>query len=334
MRIIFNLMQCGLGNQGGSKTIVESANELHKLGHEVTIIDTGKNHHTWTPLNVPHKKIRSYNNIPDADIVIATGFNTAKSTVRIPKRCGIKVHWIRGFELWNMTKRQIIKDVLEVPINKMVNGKGLQTKLKQLGFESKIIRPGYNIDAFSELKIRNKTNEITILGGLYNSGKKRSTKRVKWIIDAVEQLRKKYRIELWMMGTEPKPFGKIIDKYFHQPDLKAKNTFYNYINLWLAPTCLEGLHIPPAEAMLTGCPVLCTNAPLGGMQDYMIGGETGIVTENNFDSFYNGIEHLLKNQNEMFAYGGVARRSVLKLGTREDNMKKMVEHFESLINKK
>jgi len=332
MRITFNLMNCSLGNNGGSMTIIKSANTLKKLGHKVTIIDTGRNQHTWTPLIADHKIIRSFNNVPDADIVIATGFGTVRSTVRLPERCGLKTHWIRGFELWNMNEKQIINSVLKAPTEKIVNSNCLQRKLEDLNFLSEIIRPGYDLADFTQLKIRNKTNDVTILGGLYNEGGKRQTKRVKWIIDAVTKLRRKYRIQLWMMGNESQPHHiEVIDKYFQRPDKKTKNTFYNHINLWLAPTSLEGLHIPPSEAMLTGCPVVCTNAPMSGMQDYVVGGENGLIAENNYESFYNTIEYLLKNRNEMFNYGSVARQRVFKLGNREENMGKMVKHFEKLI---
>ena len=330
MKILFNLMSCGLGNNGGSSTIVKSANTLKKLGHEVTVIDTGRNQHTWTPLNVEHKIIKSFNKVPDADVVIATGYGTVRSTVRLPKRCGIKVHWIRGWETWNKSEKQIVNSILGAPTIKIVNSKCLKLKLESLGYNSEIIRPGYDLGDFTQLKIRNKTNDVVFLGGQYNEGSKRKSKRVNWIIDAVKILRRKYRIQLWMMGTERKPNIDVIDKYFQKPDKVTKNTFYNHVNIWLAPTELEGLHMPPAEAMLTGCPVVCTNAPMSGMQDYVVGGENGLIAENDFNSFVETIEKFLKNKDMMFNYGSVARERVFKLGNRENNMKKMVEYFELL----
>ncbi len=330
MKIIFNVMNSGLGLNGGSSTVVKSANTLKKLGHKVTVIDTGRNQHTWTPLLTEHKKIKSFNHVPNADVVIATGFGTVRSTVRLPKRCGIKIHWIRGFETWTMSEKQIIKNVLNTPTIKIVNSQCLQTKLDSLGFGSEIIRPGYDLGEFTQLKIRNKTNDVTILGGLYNEGSKRKTKRVEWIIEAVKILRRKYRIQLWMMGNERKPNIEVIDKYFQQPDMPTKNIFYNHINIWLSPTKLEGLHMPPAEAMLTGCPVVCTNSPLSGMQDFVVGGENGLISEDNFESFVSTIEQFLKNRDMMFNYGSIARERPFKLGNRENNMKKMVEYFELL----
>jgi len=334
MKIIFNLMNCGLGPNGGSSTIVKSANMLQKLGNEVTIIDTGKNQHTWTKLEVPHIITKSFNNVPDADVVIATGYDTVRSTVRLPRRCGAKVHWIRGYETWNMKEIDILNQIFKAPTHKIVNGIGLQKLIKvRAGIDVPIIYPGYDLDDFTQIKIRNKIGDLLILGGLYNQGTKRRDKRTKWIFDAVEILRNKYRIQLWMFGDDPMPNNPLIDKYFQKPDMQTKNTFYNHINLWLAPTENEGLTMPPAEAMLTGCPVVATNAPLCGMHDYMIDKGTGLVSNNRFESFLEKIEILLKNKDQLFTYGSDCRSTIFKIGSRHNNMKKMVEYLETIKDK-
>ena len=114
MKIIFNAMNCGLGNQGGSLTIIRSVNTLVELGHEVFIIDTGKNQHTWTPLKAKHIIVKDLSVIPNADVVIATGFKTVPSTLSLPTRCGIKAHYLRGWELWQMSEDQIVNKILKV----------------------------------------------------------------------------------------------------------------------------------------------------------------------------------------------------------------------------
>lgn len=333
MKIIFNLMNCSLGNNGGSATIIKSANTLQALGNEVYIVDDSPNQHTWNELKVPHIITKSFNNIPDANAVIATGYSTVRTTIRFPERCGQKFHWIRGYETWNMKEIDIVNQIFKAPTHKIVNGIGLQKLMKSRGFDSVILYPGYDLENFTQIKIRNKIGDLLILGGLYSEGTKRKDKRTKWIFDAVEQLRNKFRIQLWMIGDHPKPNNYLIDKYFQRPDDQTKNTFYNHINLWLAPTSNEGLHIPPAEAMLTGCPVVCTNAPLCGMQDYMVDGETGLVSENRFESFVKKIEILLKDKDRLFTYGSNCRQRIFKIGSREENMKKLVKHLQTVIDK-
>ena len=51
MKILFNAISSGLGNNGGSNTCILSANTLTDLGHDVTILDSGKNKNDWWKKN-------------------------------------------------------------------------------------------------------------------------------------------------------------------------------------------------------------------------------------------------------------------------------------------
>ena len=79
MKIVFNVVNCGLGNNGGSHTIVQSANTLQHLGHDVTILDSGKNKYNWSKLNVKHL-IGKIEDVKDSDVIIGTGVKTFEST--------------------------------------------------------------------------------------------------------------------------------------------------------------------------------------------------------------------------------------------------------------
>ncbi len=327
MRICFNLMCCGLGNQGGSLTVVRSANALVELGHDVTIVDTGRNQHTWTPLKAKHVICRDPGRLPEVDVVIATGFKTVSSTLKIPAK--LKVHWLRAWELWQMNEAQIVKKVLGAPTAKFVNSIGLQRKLADYRVESSIIRPGNDLEDFYPLNIRNKTE--TILGGLYHT--KHRTKRADWAlaIAAIIKIKNK-NVKLWMFGTDSNPSNPIIDRYFQKPDIKTKNKFYNRVNVWISPSNLEGLHIVPQEVMLTECPVVTTNAPLAGTADYIIDKETGLVAKNDLTDFIGKVGTLVQDQKLQSELGKRGRQKIIGLGDRQTNMKKMVKLFEGLLN--
>ena len=324
MRITFDLRRVGLGDNGGSSTIINSANTLADLGNEVFVIDSGKNQHTWTPLKVKHIIINKIEKIPDADFIIATGYKSVGPTVNAPSRCGIKLHWMRGWETWQMSEKNIIEQILRAPTIKVVNGIGLHGKLEQHRCQSHIIRPGYDIDNFKPLGIRQKNKKI-ILGGLYNEGRGKQLKRTSWIYEAAFRIKRIMGVEFWLFGTHPQPKGFLIDRYIQKPSLKEKNDFYNHINIWLAPTALEGLHMPPAEAMLTGCPVIATNTEMNGMWDYLSDMKTGLVCEDKQDSFIKAIEKLINMKDLQIELGNNAREKILKLGSRKENMTKFVD---------
>ena len=332
MRIIFDLRKVGLGNNGGSSTIVNSANILNEIGHDVCVISSGGNYHTWTKLKVPHLRPKTVHQIPDADFIIATGYKSVAQTVSAPKRCGVRLHWIRGWETWQMPEHEIVKKILGAPTIKLVNGIGLQKKLESYKCFSHIVRPGYDIDKLYPLNIREK-NEHVILGGLYNSNRSNQVKRTGWVWETAFKLKSIRRnLKLWLFGDDKRPKGFLFDNYIRRPSMDEKNKFYNHINIWLAPTGLEGLHMPPAEAMLTGCPVIGTNSKMNGMQEYLIHNKTGLISKDNLNSFISTVKDLMDDRDLQIELGKNARAEVLSIGSRHENMARFTELLKRLKN--
>ena len=324
MKIIFNLMNVGLGPNGGSLTIIESANVLQDLGHNVTIIDTGKNLNSWVPLKAKHMIIKHIKDIPNADAIIATGFRSWQPTIDLPNRCGRKFVYVRGWETWNATERELFKILSNPKLKVIVNSACLVNKLSEEGIIPWIVRPGNDFNKFKYLNIRNP--ETIILGGLFNSGSKRSPKRTEWIFKTFEEIKKHYAggISLYMFGCEGRPSNKEIF-YVKNPSDEDKNHLYNMIDIWLAPSELEGLHIPPQEAMLVECCVVGTNALMSGTQDYLIDGQTGVVSNNTIDDFINKTIGLIHNVDLRKQYGHEGKLKIRSLGDRITNMNNMVK---------
>jgi len=326
MRIVFNLVKCGLGNNGGSLTVVRSANALVDLGHEVFIIDSMKNQHTWTPLKAKHIIPKRNGILPRSDVVIATGYETVPSSLMYP--ASLRVHWLRAWETWKMSEPEIVGRVLQVPLIKIVNSSGLQKKLEKYNVKSFIIRPGNDLDECFPMNIR--SHSEIVIGGLYH--RKHRTKRDFWVVQTSSYLKKKYRnVKLYMLGIYHNPHYNEIDRYFREPEESKKNIFYNKVSIWLSPSTNEGLHIVPQETMLTECPVVTTDAPLAGTEDYIQHGKTGLVSKNDFASFVKETERLVKDLELRFKLGKAGREKIEELGDRKQNMKEMIELFEGFL---
>lgn len=327
MIILFDLRSVGLGNNGGSLTLIKSGNTLQDMGHEVYFIDSGKNKHTWVKLEAEHIITTGHFDIPDADVIIATGFKSVRNTVTTPRRCGIKAHWIRAWETWQLPTKKIIDHILQAPTLKLVNSIGLKNKLETYNIDSKIIRPGYDLDELTPDKKQRHRETITI-GGLYTTGKHDKIKRPSWIFKVYKYLKEKYvDIDLWMFGNEMMQRG-VIDKYFHRPTMEAKQYMYNNIDIWLSPAIQEGLHMPPAEAMMTECPVVGVKAELSGTHDYLMDGVTGIVTKDDLGEFIKGVEKLYLNKELRLDMGERARQKIEEIGDREHNMQIMINYLQ------
>ncbi len=333
MKIIFDLREVGLGNNGGSFTLIKSGNTLKDLGHEVVFVDYGRNIHTWTKLKAEHIIVRIEKDLPRSDVIIATGYKSVIPTIRAPKRCGTKFHYIRGWETWQMPVRKIVNTILKAPTIKIVNSICLQRKLKEFGVDSHIIRPGYDLNELYPEYIREKKNSV-ILGGLYTKGKHVKIKRTNWIFDCYLLLKKRHKnLKLWLFGNDmiDGSHSTIADKFFYKPSMEQKNSFYNNVDIWLSPATQEGLHMPPAEAMMTGCPVVGTNADMSGTEDYLIHSYSGIVAKNDFQSFLTCVENLVLHQNLRIKLGENARKKIESLGDRKTNMQKLIDYFMGII---
>jgi len=332
MRIIFDLRNTGLGNNGGSSTLIKSGNTLVDLGYDIVFIDSVKNQHTWTPLKAKHIIPKNNSHIPSADFIIATGYKSVAHTIRAPGRCGYKCHWIRAWETWQMPEKRIMDNILKAPTIKLVNGICLKKKLKSYKVESKIIRPGYDLQELSlNPKFSRRGRAIIVLGGLYPHRKHLQIKRTQWIFDVYKRFRDKYKtLELWLFGNDTAP-GKEEDNYFKQPSIDQKNYFYNNVDIWLSPATQEGLHMPPAEAMMTECPVVGTDVDMSGTEDYLLHNHNGLIAKNNFQSFSTNVETLIINENLRLKFGQNARNTIISLGDRKHNMKKLIDYFMGII---
>lgn len=331
MRITFDLRNVGLGNNGGSFTLVKSANTLVDMGHDVTFTDSVRNQHTWVPLKAKHKIVRQQGKMPFGDFVIATGYKSVKETLMAPQAAGRKCHWIRGWETWQYPEKKIIEKVLKPPTIKLVNGQCLQDKLTSLGYESYLIRPGYDFGSLKPLNIRSKTGKI-IIGGLNKQGRHANSKRTAWVFETVKALKRKHgkKIELWMFGMEPLPSTTVVDKYIRNPSIEQKNNIFNNVDIWLSTSMLEGLHMPPAEAMMTECAVVGTNAEMGGTIDYLKHEDTGIITDNNIHSFIQGVKKLVDDPKLRRKLGRKGRTRILEIGNRTNNMETLISLFSQL----
>jgi len=329
MKILINLIGTGISNNGGSRTLIRSANILQKLGQDVVILNNKLNHvYNWDKIEVPILAPNVINNIPNADVVIGTGYGSWEKTIKLPNRCGKKFIWCRGWEIWQAPENKLIELLGHEKIKLIVNSICIQDKLKEFNIDSKIIRPGYDFDELKPLNIRQNKQGITI-GGLYSKGDKRKSKRVEWIFEIVNRLKKDLNITLSMFGAEGAPSVKEpFNTFSSNPTFKTKNLIYNSCDIWLAPTCNDSLHLPPAEAMITECCIVGTNAKMNGMKDYLIGMETGIISKNTIDDFESSIRFIIDKPDLRLELGKNARKKILSLGSREENMNKLIKYLE------
>lgn len=275
MRILFSAYGSGLGNNGGSLSLINMAIKFREFGHESYILSHMDSAFTWfhipNDLNVivpgnPKKW-------PKCDVIIATACNTWQKVIdySYTKR---KFYWIRGIERWKQSDAELIEGY-KSGLVLMANSKwqckyieqvtGIVPHLVYSGLSFKKLQQAYN--SAKEIKY----DRFTV-GALYSSKKHK-----RW--DLVETLMNDfYKYKYLAFGAEDKKdgLGKL-SIYVKNASMINKMRVMKSCDIWFAPTELDGCHRVPMEACIAGATVVCNAAEEGGMRDYAIHKETALT---------------------------------------------------------
>lgn len=310
MYIVFNALNSGLGNNGGSRTLIKCADALENIGHRCDIIASVDNF-TW----FEHKKPINY--LPrDAEAIIATACTTVEGTLNtnIP----IKAWYIRGHESWSYPEATLGK-LYNTPIFNITNSYGLKNKVESFGANAVVVNQGIDLDLWKDLDLR--SSKIRI-GCLYQ---KKPTKRWKDFVKLSE-----------ILGTDSYEyvgFGDTLRKdsflceYMCNVDSAELKCLYSSCHIWFVPTELEGLHNPPMEAALCGALVVCNDHPMNGtFLDYGLDGNAMVYR-------HRDIEHaadLIRNAD--WSKVNIMKRFLFDNMNREKNMARFVEFLDEKRN--
>jgi len=297
MRIVFNLQSVGLGNNGGSRTLIKCAETLQSLGHSVSLVASA-NKYTWHNIKVP-----VVSRIPKCDVIVATGYGSVRSTVA--HKTKTKFYYIRGFERWQAPKNKLIKTYKS--LNCIVNSEWLKEYLSSRNINSELIYPGLDFDDFY---VTNNDRD-NIIGGIYS--KRHKTKRH----DDVIEIGKKLGYQVMLLNRDIK-----------HPTVPELRDFYNKVKVWVSPSELEGLHNCPHEAALCGCSLVVTDHPQGGVRDYATSDTSLIYSARDIDQAAEKVKQVMTDEKlRKNLYSNMIKRLKDHIGSRECNMKKMINRF-------
>jgi len=223
----------GLANNGGTRTILKSAEVLRALGHRVDVVATADRFKWFDHPKVLHK-------IPkDADAVVAISVSDIKHMHRHAK--GMRMfYWARGWETWQIPEEKLFKRLRAGQTN-IANSSGLQKRIEAVA-PCELCWAGMD---FPKVKPYGILGKIGFLGRTIHKSKR---------YDLCEKLIKE-------LSTREFKILKGIKE-----DQRAE--FFGDIACWFAPTESEGFHNPPAEACMYGAFVVCNRLPNNGMTDY------------------------------------------------------------------
>ena len=308
LRITFLLPMSAAKPAGGFKVVYEYANFLAARGHRVNVVHPNllridepfsslrpkakveavlryfKN--KWTnghrpdhwftvspSVGMPWTKDLSANNIPDADIVVATAWETAEWAITYPASKGRRFYIIQHLETWSGPEERVF-DTWRAPLEKIVIAGWLQRIATEMGLKTHLIPNGMDFTRFKQT-VPSEDRDPHQLLMLYHV--------VEWKgsadgLAAFELARKTIpELRLTLFGIDPAPPDLPPGvEYHHQPPQDQLNGFYNRAAVFISPSWTEGWGLPPAEALMCGGAIAVTRG--GADEAFAIHEETALVS--------------------------------------------------------
>lgn len=219
-------------------------------------------HHIVLPLSPLYTK----HIFKKTDYICATALETSFYVAAIPNISNTnKLYLIQGFEAWGGVTEDEVFASYKLPLKKICIAPWLLEKVKSVGEEAILIPNGFDFDYFTLTEKIESRNPYSICLLNHNDD---TIKRVSDSISALKKVKQMCpELTVNMFGIPERP--KELPDWFHyyqKPDKQTHNKIYNESAIFIAASSTEGMALPPAEAMICGCALICTN--IGGFALY------------------------------------------------------------------
>jgi glycosyltransferase involved in cell wall biosynthesis len=320
MRVTFVLSRADLS--GGVRVVSIYARRLLDRGHEVVVIsrppriptlreaarsllarrpmpsDTRKSGSHLDGLGVEHRIIDTHrpitaDDVPDADVVVATWWETAEWIAKFPASKGAKAYFIQHFEAHDGIPVHRVEATWGLPMHKIIIARWLADLAeKRFGDRSYSLVPNsVDLEQFA-VPPREKRPSPTV-GLMYShvpfKGCDLSLKAFELAAARVPGLK------LVAFGAReptddlPLPVGA---SYFCQPAQNAIKDVYAQADVWLFASRSEGFGLPLLEAMACRTPVIAT--PAGAAPELLAEGGGVLVPPENPRAMADAIEQFAR----------------------------------------
>jgi len=304
MKITFVLPHASLA--GGIRVVAIYAEILRIKGHDVFIVSwpakpaprrvrlkslllngsCGENQHEASHLDslhfIPHRILDTRRpvidaDVPNADVVIATWWETAEWVAALSPEKGAKAYFIQHHEAsFEYLPQERVAKTYSLPLQKITISNWLVELMKTRYADADVPLIYNSVDTYQFSSPVRKRQAKPTVGLLYSP--------VYWkgcdvSLKAFKLVKKRFPdLQLVAFGVDdispslPLPEGA---QYFKQPLQDSIRDIYNRCDVWLCGSRAEGFHLPPLESMACRCPVVST--AVGGPADIINNGENGYV---------------------------------------------------------
>lgn len=295
---------------GGNRVVATYASNLQTRGHRVHVVSSGHprptlreylravRHGRLAALHarmrpepghiarsgVPHTMLTQARpivttDVPDADIVISTWWETAVWMHALPASKGRKMHMLQGYEVWGGDDaRDQVHDALRLPNRKIAISSGLRQEIEsRLGNLGITVIPNAVDCTQFDAPPRAKSSRPTV-GFIYaaNSPFKGVDRAIQAILLAREKIPELQVVAFGATAPSadlPLPAGT---HFVRQPRQDHLASLYAACDAWLFTSRVDSFGLPILEAMACRTPVI--GVPVGAAPD-LLHDDTGILLQ-------------------------------------------------------
>lgn len=231
----------------------------------------------------PHHELESFRpatdaDMPDADVVIATWWETALMAAAFAPSKGVKVHFFQQFDANFGQPEAEVERAWRLPAQKIVCAQWL-ADLAARRFDDPtaiVVNNGIDLDHF-DAPPRGK-QPVPTVAVMYSGSAPKGWPTALAVLNRARQHLPNLRILAFGASAPydglPLPPGAEFDLLPSQDRIRE---IYSSADVWLCASTSEGFHLPPHEAMACRTPVVSTR--VGGPMDMITDGIDGFLVE-------------------------------------------------------
>lgn len=274
---------------GGIRVIAQRADWLRSRGHEVRIVHQrprafGRRglRNWWADgkalfrpphpthfdaleverILVPSGRAPVDADLPDADVVIATWWETAEWMAGLSARKGVKAYFVQGHEVFDHLPKDRVRATYRLPVSIVTVSEWLRTILREeYGAQDVSLVPnGVDLDHF-RAPARSRQERPTV-GMVYSSDRMKGCDVSLAAIEIAS--RQLPGLRFVTFGPDPSPHQALplprCAEYVAHPPQQLIPSLYASCDAWLFGSRSEGFGLPLLEAMACRTPVVATPA--------------------------------------------------------------------------
>ena len=249
-------------------------------------------------VDVPHhilEKARAVvdNDVPNADIVLATFWTTGPWVADLSPSKGAKAIFLQGYETSPGQENLAIDAVWRLPLHKIVVSEWLVEFARDRFGDSNMHHVPNSVDTQQFHAAPRGKQATPTVGMLYSTP---HLKGVDVSLAALARVREQIaNLHVVAFGADKVsidlPLPKWIEFHYRPPQDEIPR-LYSKCDVWLCGSRREGFHLPPLEAMACRCPVVSTR--VGGPLDTVEEGINGyLVDVDDAEGLANRLVHVL-----------------------------------------